>query len=105
MELTHVELQYSKNWVGNLSLVVWLSTFATTQLKSCNPYFLIKSGNICNGNLGANYLSSHQYFCLCGKHVLIVSYISEFICYDDGCYLKKYSCNPNRANQTSTARL
>ena len=26
------------------------------------------------------------------------------LCYDDGCHLKKYSCNPDRANQTPTAK-
>ena len=28
---------------------------------------------------------------------------AEFICYDDGCHLRKYATNPKRINQTSTA--
>ena len=28
----------------------------------------------------------------------------EFICYDDGCHLKKYACNPTRRDQTGTAK-
>jgi hypothetical protein len=27
----------------------------------------------------------------------------RYICYDDGCHLKKYACNPVRANKTPTA--
>ena len=27
-----------------------------------------------------------------------------FICYDDGCHLKKYACNPDRAKLTQTSQ-
>ena len=28
---------------------------------------------------------------------------SEYICYDDGCHLRKYACNPIRKDSTVTA--
>ena len=29
---------------------------------------------------------------------------TEYVCYDDGCHLKKYATNPKRANHTATAK-
>ena len=29
----------------------------------------------------------------------------EYLCYDDGCHLKRYAMNPKRANQTPTTTL
>ena len=30
---------------------------------------------------------------------------TEFVCYDDGCHLKKYSQNPSRSSATETTKL
>ena len=41
------------------------------------------------------------------RHVkkVCVIFCLEFICYDDGCHLRKYSCNPCRKDETPTAKL
>ncbi|XP_065899117.1 uncharacterized protein [Dysidea avara] len=47
------------------------------------------------------YAILHEYF----RSNDSVAHSLEFICYDDGCHLRKYSCNPCRKDETPTAKL
>ena len=60
------------------------------------------------------YTYAHCCKCLCTYHFIFhlgavweqrYSVLHQFVCYDDGCHLKKYSQNPSRSSATETMKL
>ena len=50
-------------------------------------------------------MASYYIFCCCyGYNILWLWIIAEYICYDDGCHLRKFAQNPLRKDLTSTTQ-
>ena len=58
-----------------------------------------------NKDLTSNLRKLHTLFCTLNDYIINNNCTAGFICYDDGCHLKKYALNSDCAKLTFTSKI
>ena len=83
------------------------SSIATTLSKNtfCMPEFEARTHNFSRISLKHQNITSQDVSCVSCKLWLLMGFlITEFVCYDDGCHLRRFARNPSRADLTPISK-